>query len=544
MLNLWYKNAIIYCVDAETFMDSGGDGVGDFAGLADRLDHLEMLGVNCVWLLPFYPTPNRDNGYDIIDFYNVDSRLGTLGDFVNFMHAARDRGMRVIIDLVANHTSIDHPWFQAARSSKDSPYRDWYVWSQDEPDNKEDGIVFPGVQEAVWSYDELAQAWYLHRFYDHQADLNIANPAVREEIQKIMGFWLELGVAGFRLDAVPFLVEFKGLPEERRPSWAPHAYLTELQRFISWRRAEAILLAEANITMDESSRYFGHGDRMNVVFNFPLNQKLFLALARRDAGPLDEFLRALPDIPATAQWATFLRNHDELDLGRLSEEERAETFEAFGPDENMQIYGRGLRRRLAPMFGGDLARLKMAYCLMFALPGTPMLWYGEEIGMGENLDLEERSAVRTPMQWSSARNADFSTAKAEEIVRPVVDCGPFAYEAVNVACQQYDAGSLLNHVRAVVRARRACPEIGWGDLQVLHAGAPGLLALLYEWRGNRVIVIHNLSGAQATVDLPEDVFTNPRLVLTDAPDAEHRLSPPLTIGPYGYLWARIGGERR
>src|SRR5687768_5132963 len=291
MLDLWYKNAVIYCVDVETFMDSNGDGIGDFRGLTDRLDHIEALGATCIWLLPFYPTPNRDNGYDVTDFYAVDQRLGTLGDFVAFTHAAHDRGLRVIVDLVANHTSIDHPWFQAARSDPGSRYRDWYVWSKEKPADIHDGVVFPGVQDTTWSYDEAAQAWYMHRFYKHQADLNIANPEVREELDRVMGYWLELGVSGFRVDAVPFLIEYLGLPEEEQPDRDPHLYLTHMRDFLSWRRAEAMLLAEANITLDQTDEYFGDGDRMQMIFNFMLNQHLFLALVRGDAGPIRKILK-------------------------------------------------------------------------------------------------------------------------------------------------------------------------------------------------------------------------------------------------------------
>jgi len=331
MLDIWYKNAVIYCLYVETFVDANGDGVGDFQGLTDRLDHIEALGATCVWLLPFYPSPNRDNGYDITDFYGVDPRLGSPGDFVNFTRAAHDRGLRVIVDFVANHTSTDHPWFQEARASPTSRFRDWYVWSKEEPADKQEGVVFPGVQEAIWSYDEAAEAWYLHRFYEHQADLNIANPEVREELDKVMGYWLALGVSGFRTDAVPFLIEYKGLPEEAQPKQDPHLYLTHMRDFLSWRKAEAMMLAEANITLDQTDEYFGDGDRMHMIFNFMLNQHLFLALARGDEEPVLRIMKQMPKIPEQAQWGTFLRNHDELDLGRLSDGERQEVFAALAP---------------------------------------------------------------------------------------------------------------------------------------------------------------------------------------------------------------------
>jgi maltose alpha-D-glucosyltransferase/alpha-amylase len=547
VIDLWYKNAVIYCLDVETFMDSDGDGVGDFRGLADRLDHVEDLGATCVWLLPFYPSPNRDNGYDITDFYGVDPRLGTLGDFVEFTHAARDRGLRVIIDLVVNHTSIDHPWFQAARRDKNSKYRDWYVWSEEEPEDKNEGMVFPGVQESTWTYDETAGAWYMHRFYKHQADLNIANPAVRKEIQRIVGFWLQLGVSGFRVDAVPFLIEYRGVkaPEGRED---PHRYLNELRDFIAWRKAEGVTVAEANITMDEADEYFGDGDRLHVIFNFLLNQRLFLALARGEAEPLAGMLRELPPIPPTGQWATFLRNHDELDLGRLSDAERGEVFAAFGPEPDMQVYGRGLRRRLAPMLGGDARRLAMAHSLMFALPGTPMVWYGEELGMGEDLSQPERNSVRTPMQWDDEPpNAGFSTAPRERLVRPVISGGPFGFEAgVNVMAQRDAPGSLMEHVQLLIRTRRACPEIGWGECRVLDAGGPGVVALAYEWQGNRLVTLHNLADreSQVRLDLGQGEGRLTPLLGDDGDRTRRDPAGPVRLAGYGYRWFRVDGERR
>jgi maltose alpha-D-glucosyltransferase/alpha-amylase len=469
MLDLWYKNSIIYCVDVETFMDSNGDGIGDFGGLADRLDHVEALGATCIWLLPFYPTPNRDNGYDVTDFYAVDPRLGTLGDFVAFTHAAHDRGLRVIIDLVANHTSIDHPWFQEARRDPNSRYRNWYVWSKEKPKDIHDGVVFPGVQDTTWTYDEVAQAWYMHRFYKHQADLNIANPEVREELEKIMGFWLQLGVSGFRLDAVPFLIEYRGVPAHEQPQDDPHQHLDRMRDFVSWRRAEAMLLAEANITMDQVDEYFGpSGDRLHMIFHFMLNQHLFLSLTRNDAEPIRRVMAQTPAIPPKSQWASFLRNHDEIDLGRLSDAERGEVFAAFGPVPEMQAYERGIRRRLAPMLNGDKRRLRQAFSLMFALPGTPVLWYGDEIGMGEDLSLPERNSVRTPMQWADEPNAGFSTAPAAHLIRPVISDGAFDFRNVNVAAQHDLDGSLMSTLQRLIRTRRACPEVGWGKCQVLE----------------------------------------------------------------------------
>ncbi|RIX99198.1 trehalose synthase [Aureimonas flava] len=532
MRNLWYKNAVIYCLDVDAFRDSDGDGVGDFRGLADHLDHIEALGANCIWLLPFYPSPNRDNGYDVADYYNVDPRYGTLGDFAEFMQAASDRGLRVIVDLVVNHTSVEHPWFQASRSDPQSHYRDWYVWRKEKPDDAEDGVIFPGVQKTTWTFDRKRREYYNHRFYEHQADLNIANPAVREEIQRIMGFWLALGVSGFRIDAAPFMLE--GLEGD------PHAYLAELQSFLSWRRAEAILLAEANIPMEEADAYFGDGDRLHLIFNFPLNQKLFLALARRDAAPVRAMLESLPAIPAIAQWATFLRNHDEIDLGRLSDAERAEVFAAFGPDEDMQLYDRGLRRRLAPMLGGDERRIRLGFSLMLSLPGTPVLWYGDEIGMGENLDLPERHPVRTPMQWTPEGAGGFSAADPGSWVRaPVLD-GPFAPAFVNAETQKASGDSLFSTVQRLVRARRACREIGWGEVEVLDLGASSVLALRARWRDGEVLTLHNLADRPATLNLAEAIagrrcvnLLHQGTVQPAGPNGEWRLAP------FGFEWLRL-----
>ena len=547
MLDLWYKNAVFYCLDVETFMDANGDGVGDFQGLTDRLDHLEDLGVTCVWLNPFYPSLNRDNGYDITDFYGVDPRLGDLGDFVRFSRAARDRGMRIIVDLVVNHTSIDHPWFQSARSSPDSPHRDWYVWSKEKPDDITDGIIFPGVQKAVWTYDKAARAWYMHRFYAHQADLNVANPQVRDEIEKIMGFWLELGVSGFRIDAVPFLVEYKGLKET--PDRDPMLLLSEMRDFLSWRRAGGILLAEANVPYETVGDYFGGQafgvpERMQMVFDFPLNQQIFLGLARESAGPITETLEAHPELPTQAQWGTFLRNHDEIDLGRLADDARAEVFAAMGPEPTMQIYDRGLRRRLAPMLGGDTDRIALAFSILFALPGSPVLWYGDEIGLGEDLALEERSAVRLPMQWADEAHGGFSPPDTRDLVRPVLGDGPFGYPQVNVAAQRGQAGSLMDRVRRLIRTRRACPEIGWGEMRVIATGEDAVLSLASTWRGNTVVTMHNLARRTVAVDLTIEACEMLVPLLGCDTRIEVGDGEPIVLQPFAYRWYRVDGERR
>ncbi|HJR37316.1 MAG TPA: alpha-amylase family protein, partial [Nocardioidaceae bacterium] len=412
--DLWWKTAVVYCLDVQTFMDWDGDGVGDFQGLSERLDYLADLGVTCLWLMPFYPTADKDDGYDITDFYGVDARLGTHGDLVEVIRTARDRGMRMIIDLVVNHTSDKHPWFRSARASKTSPYRDFYVWRTDKPPDTSDQVIFPDQENSIWELDEKTGEYYLHRFYKHQPDLNIANPLVRDEIAKAMGFWLELGISGFRVDAVPYLVATTGVPEPQAEMFAdPHAYLRDLRAFLGRRTGDGILLGEVNLPHKEQRKYFGGGDadEITMLFDFIGMQNLYLSFARQDARPLERAISRRPSISSDNQWASFLRNHDELTLDKLSDKERQEVFDAFGPDPDMQLFGRGLRRRLPTMFDGDPRRIRMAYSLMFSLPGTPVLFYGEEIGMGENLEIDGRLSVRTSMQWTDGRNAGFSNAK-------------------------------------------------------------------------------------------------------------------------------------
>ena len=542
MINdLWYKNAIVYCLSVGTYLDTNADGIGDFRGLLRRLDYLQGLGATAIWLLPFQPSPGRDDGYDVSDYYGVDPRYGSLGDFVEFTQGCRQRGLRVLIDLVVNHTSNQHPWFQEARKDPESKYRDWYVWSKKKPRNANIGMVFPGVQKSTWDYDDAAKAWYFHRFYDFQPDLNTSNPEVQAEILRIMGFWLQLGVSGFRMDAVPFVISTKGATN-RRPT-EHYDMLRMFSEFLTWREGDAIILAEANVLPYVDMNYFGaSGERLQMMFNFEVNQNLFYALATGDTRPLVKALKTTKPRPATAQWAQFLRNHDELDLGRLTKKQRQAVFAAFGPEPNMQLYKRGIRRRLAPMMQGDRRRLELAYSLMMTLPGTPVFRYGDEIAMGDNLDLPERDCARTPMQWSNEPQAGFT--KSDKPVIPVIAEGPYGFEHVNVAAQKRDPNSLMDWTERMIRMRKEVPEIGWGDFSILGTGKPEVLALRYDWRNNSLLFVHNLSPIPTEVKFRAGAKVDGQLVnllsndhSTPNASGKHRI----LLEPYGYRWFRIGG---
>ncbi|MBF2073276.1 MAG: alpha-amylase family protein [Synechococcales cyanobacterium C42_A2020_086] len=548
MESLWYKNAIVYVLDVETFMDSNGDGIGDFPGLTQRLDYLSGLGITCLWLHPFYPSPNRDDGYDVMDYYGVDPCLGTLGDFVEFMHACKERGIRVLIDLVVNHTSIQHPWFQAARSDRHSKYRDYYIWSDDPPPTDPAELVFPDVEDSIWEYDEQAGAYYLHHFYKEQPDLNISNPVVRDEIRKIIHFWLQLGVSGFRVDAVPYFVKnVEGLVEQ----YELESFLEDLRCYVSSWSAEAVLLAEANVESESFSMYFGDGNRMHMLFSFFANQKKFLALARQDATPLIEGLRQLPHLPRSGQWLNFVRHHDELTLDQLGDAERDEVFHAFAPEANMQIYGRGIRRRLPPMLNSNRRHIELVYSLLFTLPGIPLLRYGDEIGMGDDLSLPDRDSVRTPMQWSDEPNGGFSSAAHDRLAKPVISEGDYSYKRVNVAAQQPDPNSLLNWMSQVIRMRRQCPEFGWGDWDIIETDEPCVFAHRCQWRGKALIAVHNLANRACTVTLKSnplnqlvDLFGNCASPTPTECQGERYYRPlsgsqPISLEPYGYRWFRV-----
>ena len=537
--DLWWKTAVIYCLDVETYMDGNDDGIGDFEGLARRIDYLADLGVTCLWLMPFYPTPDRDDGYDVSDFYGIDPRLGNHGDFVEVIRTANDRGMRVIVDLVVNHTSDKHPWFVSARRSRTSPFRDFYVW-RDEPPKKQQPTVFPGEEASVWEYDERTKQYFQHVFYKHQPDLNIANPRVRDEIAKTIGFWLALGVSGFRIDAVPFLIE----PPDGVDIGDPHEFLRDLKQFQQRRVGDAALLGEVNLPYQQQLQFFGgeRGGELDLQFDFLSMQALYLSLARSDPAPLIKSLTSRPSVPREAGWANFVRNHDELTLDKLTDAEREEVFEAFAPDESQRVYDRGITRRLPPMLAGDPRRIRMVYSLLFSLPGTPVLFYGEEIGMGENPEIAGRHAVRTPMQWTDGKNGGFSHAAASRLVAPPPGDG-YGSQHVNVQQQRNEPDSLLQFVRHLVRRYRVSPEIGWGELRILDHDGAGILAHEVGSDVGRMIAVHNFTEVpqRVRVDIGP-VEEGTALLDLHGPDRivlEPRGRVELDLAPYGFRWLRV-----
>ena len=529
----WYKNAIIYSLDIETFNDSDADGIGDIRGLISRLEYIAGLGVECIWLLPFFPSPNRDNGYDVMDYYAVDERLGTMKDFLAFMEQAAKLHIRVIIDLVVNHTSIAHPWFQEARKDRESRYRDYYVWSDEPQHHKEEHLIFPEEENTIWTYDEEAGQYYLHHFYREQPDLNIANPAVRGEILKIMDFWLGQGVSGFRIDAAELLIEPYGLPEVEDKDLSN--FLDEMRDFVEKKKPGAILLAEANVLPDKTRIYLDKGARMHMVFNFFLNQHLFLALARENASPLYAALEALPEIADSHQWLNFLRHHDELNLDLLSDDEQKDILNRFAPEKNMRIFGTGIRRRLVPMLDGDKHIIRMAHSLLFSLPGVPMLRYGDEIGMGENLALEGRNSVRTPMQWTDEPNGGFS-ATGKKLTHPVIAEGPYAFDKVNVRAARKDAGSLLHLVESLAGLRNRFPEIGDSRVSLIRSEHPSVFVHCFPCKERKLVFCHNLSGEELALSFETLQTDSASLQVLLGEENILKAEEGLRLRPYGFAW--------
>nr|WP_295924803.1 alpha-amylase family protein [uncultured Dyadobacter sp.] len=535
--NFWYKNSVIYNLEIGAFKDSDGDGRGDINGLIQKLDYLKMLGVDVIWLAPFQPSPGADDGYDVADYYGVDPKLGTSGDFSELMHQVKKRGMRVIMDLVINHTSDQHPWFKNARSARNAKYRDWYVWSRAKPKDADKGMVFPGVQQTVWSLDSTTNEYYYHRFYRFQPDLNFKNPEVVRESQRIIGYWLNQGISGFRLDAVPFIIEVPKTGSEKPK--LDFGFLKDIRQFTQSRNADAAILGEANVAPDENTSYFGkNGDGIQLMFNFFVNQHLFYALATGETAPLLKALKETSGIPQGSQWAHFLRNHDEIDLGRLNETQRKQVYSAMGPDTNMQLYKRGIRRRLAPMLGNDRRRIEMAYSLLFTLPGAPVIRYGEELGMGDDLNLKERLSVRTPMQWNTEKNGGFT--KADSAFRPVIDKGDYGFHKINAEQQWRDSASLFTRIASMIRMRKTVPEIGLGTPTLLETGSNDILAIRYDYEGKSVVLLHNFAGTERAASLSlngsQKLYD---LWNSQSDQAISRDRVTIQLPSYGYRWFRI-----
>ncbi len=535
----WYQEAVIYEVHVRAFADGNGDGIGDLAGLTSRLDYLQDLGVTALWLLPFYPSPLRDGGYDIASYTDVHPAYGTLADFETLLREAHARGLRIITELVINHTSRDHPWFQAARlAPAGSPVRDRYVWSERDDRYGDARIIFKDFEPSNWTWDPVAQAYYWHRFYAHQPDLNFDNPEVHALVKDAMDFWLDLGVDGLRLDAVPYLYERDGTSCENLPE--THAFLRDLRAHVDRNYVDRMLLAEANQWPVDAAAYFGDGDECHMNFHFPLMPRLFMALQMEDRFPIVDVMRQTPAIPAGAQWATFLRNHDELTLEMVTEEERDYMYRVYARDPVARL-NLGIRRRLAPLLRSR-RKIELATALLFALPGTPVLYYGDELGMGDNVYLGDRDGVRTPMQWSGDRNAGFSRAPAQQLYLPVIVEPEFHYEAVNVEAQQQNPSSLLWWHKRLIALRRAHPALAVGDLTFVPLDNPHILALVRHHDGERLLFAANLSrfAQHAELELPDlaghvpvELFGGGRFpVVTARPYG-------LSFGPHTHLWFRL-----
>nr|WP_038592910.1 maltose alpha-D-glucosyltransferase [Neorhizobium galegae] len=540
---LWYKDAVIYQLHIKSFFDANGDGIGDFQGLHEKLDHIASLGANAIWLLPFFPSPRRDDGYDIADYGNVSSDYGTIEEFQAFVEAAHQRGIRVIIELVINHTSDQHPWFQRARHAPaGSPERDFYVWSDTDQKFPETRIIFLDTEKSNWTWDPVAGAYYWHRFYSHQPDLNFDNPQVLEELLGVMRFWADTGIDGFRLDAIPYLVEREGTNNENLPE--THEILKKIRASLDSTHPGKMLLAEANQWPEDTNEYFGNGDECNMAFHFPLMPRMYMAIAKEDRFPITDIMRQTPEIPENCQWAIFLRNHDELTLEMVTDEERDYLWNIYAADRRARI-NLGIRRRLAPLMERDRRRIELMNALLLSMPGTPVLYYGDEIGMGDNIYLGDRDGVRTPMQWSPDRNGGFSKADPARLVLPPVMDPLYGYEAVNVEAQGADAHSLLNWTRRMLALRNKHSAFGRGSLKFLSPGNRKILAYLREYNGDTILCVANLSRLPQAVELDLAQFAGRVPIelsgMSPFPPIG-QLTYLLTLQPFGFFWFQLVAE--
>jgi len=529
----WYKTAIFYEMYPRAFYDSNADGHGDLRGIIQKLDYVKKLGVDCIWLLPIYPSPLRDDGYDISDYYNIHSTYGSLQDFKTLVEEIHARDMRVITDLVLNHTSDQHSWFQAARSNPASPYHEYYVWSDNDQKYDKTRIIFLDTEKSNWTYDETAGKYFWHRFYSTQPDLNYDHPAVQEEMLNVMRFWLNLGVDGFRADAVPYLFESEGTNCENLPE--THNYLKRLRHFIDEHYPGRILLCEANQWPEDVRPYFGDGDEFHMGFHFPVMPRIFKALRKGDITDLVDILRRTPAIPSSCQWCTFLRNHDELTLEMVTEEDRQWMWQEYAPDARMKL-NLGIRRRLAPLLDNDRRKIELAYALLFTLPGSPVLYYGDEIGMGDNIWLDDRNGVRTPMQWTNEPNAGFSSAPTEKLYSPIINVPPYHPPLINVESQEKEPDSLFNKIRRIIQIRKAHPAFGMGDFNIVDCSSSAVFGCWRKYNNDTILALLNLSATpqQCIITLPNTPLRLQSLIKPGKMALEQKIH--VVLEPYEYSW--------
>ncbi len=536
---LWYKNAVFYQVHVRAFYDSNGDGVGDFQGLAQKLDYLRDLGINAIWLMPFFPSPLRDDGYDIADYRSVHPLYGTLQDFKNFLAAAHERQLRVVMEMVLNHTSDQHAWFQESRSSRDNPRRNWYVWSETDTPYRSARIIFIDTEMSNWAWDPISKEHYWHRFFSHQPDLNYDNPAVREEMWDVMKFWLDMGVDGFRLDAVPYLIEREGTSCENLPE--THIVIKELRAKLDREYPGRMLLAEANQWPADLRPYFGTGDEFHMAFHFPLMPRMFMGLKLEDRKPITEILTQTPEIPASCQWGLFLRNHDELTLEMVTDMERDYMYDSYARDKTMRL-NLGIRRRLAPLLEHDRRRIELMNGMLMSLPGTPIIYYGDEIGMGDNVNLGDRNGVRTPMQWNGGWNGGFSNADPESLYSPLIQNPVYGYQAVNVLSQKRSEHSLLSWMQHMISLRRSTPLFGSGSIEFLYPKNHRVLAYVRQQGDQAILVVNNLSSSAQAVELDLRRYKGKILIEMFGGNLFPRIGDLpylLTMGPYQFYWFKL-----
>ena len=537
--NLWYLNAFFYEVHVRAYCDSTGDGKGDIKGLISKLDYIKNLGVDCIWILPIYPSPLKDDGYDIADYYGVHPDYGTIEDFKELVKQAHQRGLRIIADMVLNHTSDQHRWFQESRASKSSPFRDYYVWSDTDKKYEDARIIFLDTEESNWTFDKETGMYFWHRFYASQPDLNYDNPDVKQEMKSIMKFWLDMGIDGFRADAVPYLIEREGTNCENLPE--THAILKDFRAFLDQNYKGKILLAEANQWPEDVRQYFGDGDEFHMGFHFPLMPRIYMALRKGDASSIHWIMDQTPDIPDNTQWCTFLRNHDELTLEMVTEEERQWMWSEYAPDPRMHL-NLGIRRRLAPLLENDHRKILLANAITFALPGAPIIYYGDEIGMGDNIWLFDRNGVRTPMHWNAGKNAGFSDANPDDLYAPVIDSDQYTYRNINVETQAQNPESLLNKMRHLINLRKSNPIFAVGSYEFLAKEQSPFMVILRIHQGNSILCVNNLAGTESSLRLDLSSFSGKKLKPLNKDDEAIKISmhdTEIDLSPFEFIWFQI-----